>query len=90
MATTIDCLKKNQTNEKSLVGRNMAILTTWSPELRVANRTFVIAAIPEENNNVPCPPSKLLSVWAAASTVGFIQREYTQPLWKEHFNSYNE
>jgi len=47
--------------------------------LRTANNAVEIAAMPEENNNVPCPPSKLLRVCLAASTVGLIQREYIHP-----------
>ena len=40
------------------------------------------ADMPDENSNVPYPPSKLLSVWLAASVVGLFQREYSHPsLW---------
>ena len=58
------------------------LLTTWSPDLRTPNKAVETAAIPDENNNVPCPPSKLFRACLAASTVGLIQREYNQPAWK--------
>lgn len=57
----------------------VCILTIWSPDLSKAINAVEIAAMPDENNNVPCPPSKLLSVWLAASEVGLTQRVYNQP-----------